>query len=214
MENSVCLLVTLAKGHKKELFSELQASEIIDNGTGFFIDPNGLIATAKHVLKCGNDEAIFTIVGDKILPVEIIKRYELLGDGDYNDYALCKVALSSLQYLKLGSSKILKEREKLRVLGFSKHSKSKLSREMKYKDGVIHFNEIEGLLFNHGLPKIDGLGPFDNGFIMLYVETISRQPAGMSGGPVVNEDGEVVGLLVRGFNSNGVLCLHAMKLSQ
>ncbi len=212
INSSVCLLIILEKGNQKKLFGELCNSEIINNGTGFFIDPNGLIATANHVIKCEHNEAVFAVLKGKLIPVEIIKRYELLGDGGYNDYALCKAPLSTQNHFKLSASKISNSQEQLRVLGFSKHVKSKNNHEVKFKDGKMYYNEISGILFKLGIPKIDGLGPFENGFIMLYDESFTKYPSGMSGGPVVNLKGEVVGLLFRGSNLTGALCLNANKL--
>lgn len=210
--SSLILLVTLKTNIHKTRLSDLSIEEVIDNGTGFLIRNNGVFVTAKHVLNCEQNERVYAVINDQLVPIKTIRRFDLVGDGDYNDYELCKIPLSNSEYFKEIPSSKVKSGEKLRLLGFSRRVKSKFSSEITLQDGIIYYNEISGFLFNHGLPKIDGLGPFENGFIMLYNESIEEFPFGMSGGPIVNSVGRVVGLLSRAFNEEGALCLSIEKL--
>jgi hypothetical protein len=93
------------------------------------------------------------------------------------------------------------ENETLTLLGFSKTGLGE-PRRIGLADSFLNFNQIPGRCFQ---PNAFIVGPgesYTNGFIMMFSDTFTDYPAGMSGGPIVNEQMEVKGLLSRGYTRN------------
>lgn len=200
---STCLILVCDKRIKKSHFSDLKSEDILDSGTGFFINSEGLIATAGHVVKEVENEVFFIVKDDKLLPLVVIKRFDLLGNGEYNDYAICQVELKSEDYFDTTEFVEPNEGDKLILNGFTKHEKAKFSQEYSFSNGVMYFNEIRAIYSWKGIKPFGNKGVFENGFVMHYEETFHNSLHGMSGGPILNLKKEVIGLLCRGYNLNG-----------
>jgi S1-C subfamily serine protease len=144
-------------------------------GTGFFVSTNGYILTNAHVIS-GASKIEVTNKSGKIFDAKVIQT-----DGA-NDLALIKIESSSSP-LKLTTSLEVEKGEKVYTLGFP--SPQVQGYESKYTEGVI--SSFSGIV---GVPNT-------------YQITTPIQP-GNSGGPLVNNRGEFVGIIVSKLNSENV----------
>ena len=143
-------------------------------GTGFLISSDGLIVTNQHVTS-GADEIVVTLRDGRDLSAQ------LLGEDDQTDIAVLRVAAAGLPVAPLGRSQAL-------VVG----------------DWVVAIGNPYGLLLGNPEPSVsagvvsalgrDVLPSGDGGPHVDMVQTDAAINPGNSGGPLVNTDGEVVGV--------------------
>jgi len=136
-------------------------------GTGFAISPNGHIVTAFHIVQDASKiEACFK--EGKWVSATLLKH------SKSNDVAILKIQNLTPSFLKLGNIKSVKQGDEVFTMGYPvTHI---LGEEPKYTEGTIS--------------SLSGIG----GESALLQITVPVQP-GNSGGPLVNENGEVVGLV-------------------
>jgi serine protease Do len=148
-------------------------------GSGFIIDPSGYIVTNAHVVKGaqrvqvvlsspnsdGSVDAVFS-AKTSLVPARII------GVTSEIDLALLKVDVSGLRALKLATYRNLHQGE-----------------------SVFAFGSPEGLrnTVTHGIISAVARQT-DPDSTMVYIQTDAPINPGNSGGPLVNVDGEVVGV--------------------
>lgn len=136
-------------------------------GSGFIIDPSGLILTNYHVVEKA-DEVTVRMSDEKEFKAKIIGR------DPKSDLALIQITgnISNLASLKLGNSDA-----------------------MRVGDWVLAIGNPFGLsqTVTHGIisatHRVIGLGPYDN-----FLQSDAPVNPGNSGGPLVNLRGEVVGV--------------------
>ncbi|MEE8110542.1 MAG: S1C family serine protease [bacterium] len=137
-------------------------------GTGILIDPSGLILTSNHVV-IGAQKILVTLTDGRRLPGEMV------GNDTYTDLALLRVRGEGLPALPLGRSAGLR-------LG----------------QGVILVGSGEGKIREVTLGTVNAIGPFV-GYQEFMLDRIIQTDAfvrlGYSGGPLLNLQGEVVGVL-------------------
>lgn len=136
-------------------------------GSGFIISQDGFIVTNNHVI-AGADEVSITLQGaEKTLPAKIIGR------DPETDLALLKVTTSQkLKTLRFGSSKDAKVGQWVMAIG--------------NPFGLDH-SVTAGIISAKG--RIIGSGPFDD-----FIQTDASINPGNSGGPLLNLNGEVIGI--------------------
>lgn len=149
-------------------------------GTGFTISPNGLIVTAYHVIE-GSDSIEALVPGLGFRPAKII------ASNPSNDIAIIKVQTETKNYLNISDFKSSKVSDKIYTLGYP--LSSVLGDEPKYSEGVVN--------------SLTGLG--DSASLMQV--SIPIQP-GNSGGPVLNNQNEVVGMIV---STAGIEAFYALS---
>src|SRR6266436_4716198 len=148
-------------------------------GSGFIIDPSGYIVTNAHVVKGaqrvqvvlsspnsdGSVDAVFS-AKTSLVPARVI------GVTSEIDLALLKVDVSGLRALKLATYRNLHQGE-----------------------SVFAFGSPEGLrnTVTHGIISAVARQT-DPDSTMVYIQTDAPINPGNSGGPLVNVDGEVVGV--------------------
>jgi serine protease Do len=146
----------------------------IINGTGFIINPDGLIVSNSHVV-ADSQNKYFVVFADGT-------QYEakVLGADKYNDIALLKIEASNLPASKLGDSDILETGQTVFAIGNSAG---------KYQNTVTR-----GVV--SALGRAIGLGSESNPQPRLQnlIQTDAAINSGNSGGPVINLLGEVVGM--------------------
>ena len=136
-------------------------------GTGFAISPNGHIVTAFHVVQGASKiEACFK--EGKWVSATLLKH------SKSNDVAILKIQNLTPTFLKLGNIKSVRQGDEVFTMGYP--VANILGEEPKYTEGNIS--------------SLSGIG----GESALLQITVPVQP-GNSGGPLVNEKGEVVGLI-------------------
>jgi len=144
-----------------------QARRINSLGSGFVIDPAGLIVTNNHVIE-NADEIIINFAGGKKLTVT-----EVIGTDDKSDLALLRV----------------EPEEPLPAVPFGDSS------QMEVGDWVMAIGNPFGLGGSVSLGIVSAVkrdinaGPYDD-----FIQTDAAINRGNSGGPLFNMDGEVIGV--------------------
>ena len=134
-------------------------------GSGFIISEDGYIVTNNHVIKDADE--IKVILHDK-------KEYDakIMGTDPVTDLALIKIKAKSLHALKFGSSADTLVGSWVMAVG------SPFGLEQTVTAGIV---SAKG--------RILGSGPYDD-----FIQTDASINPGNSGGPLLNMDGEVVGI--------------------
>ncbi|MBB3808530.1 Do family serine endopeptidase [Pseudochelatococcus contaminans] len=135
-------------------------------GSGFVIDPSGIIVTNNHVIGDSNDITVSFTDGSK-------RKAELVGRDDKLDLAVLKVnADKPLKAVKFGPSENLRIGDWVVAIG------NPFGLGGSVTAGIIsaHSRDIEQ-------------GPYDD-----YIQTDAAINRGNSGGPLFNLAGEVVGI--------------------
>ena len=135
-------------------------------GSGFVIDPSGIVITNNHVIADANEVTVIFNDGQKL-------KAEILGKDQKVDVAVLKV----------------KPEKPLKAVKFGDSDKAKVG------DWVLAVGNPFGLggsvtagIVSARNRNIDS-GPYDN-----YIQTDASINKGNSGGPLFNMDGEVIGI--------------------
>ena len=135
-------------------------------GSGFIIDRDGYIVTNNHVIE-GADEIKVSLANDKEFDAEIVGR------DPNTDLALIRIkGASDLTPLKLGDS------DKLTVGSWVVAIGSPFGLQQTVTAGIV---SAKG--------RVIGSGPYDD-----FIQTDASINPGNSGGPLLNMNGEVVGI--------------------
>ena len=134
-------------------------------GSGFIISDDGYIVTNNHVIKDADEVKV--ILHDKT-------EYEgtVIGTDPMTDLALIKIKAKNLKSLKFGSSSETEVGSWVVAIG------SPFGLEQTVTAGIV---SAKG--------RILGSGPYDD-----FIQTDASINPGNSGGPLLNLDGEVIGI--------------------
>ena len=135
-------------------------------GTGFIIDKDGFIVTNNHVVQ--DADSIKVVLKDK-------REFDakVVGRDPQTDLALIKIdAKNNLPAVRLGSSDKLQVGEWVAAIG------SPFGLEQTVTAGIV---SAKG--------RVIGSGPYDD-----FIQTDASINPGNSGGPLINMNGEVVGI--------------------
>jgi serine protease Do len=147
--------------------------EVKELGSGFIISPDGYIVTNDHV--AGNASEITVTMTDG-------KQYKakLIGSDQASDIALIKVDAGDLPYEVLGNSDDIMIGEWVIALG--------------NPFGLFEINDkptvTVGVVSSTGM----NLEPLNNRYYLNMIQTDAAINGGNSGGPLVNSNGEVIGM--------------------
>src|SRR5579883_279753 len=147
-------------------------------GSGFIIDPTGLIVTNNHVIEGGN--AIYVILADKTE----LKVDKILGRDPKTDLTLLKVTpkpSKPLTSVSFGDSARMRVGDWVLAIG-----------NPFGLDGTV----TAGIL--SGIGRDINAGPYDD-----FLQTDAAINRGNSGGPLFNADGEVIGVNTAIFSPSG-----------
>lgn len=142
-----------------------QDRDSVAGGSGFIISQDGYILTNRHVVHDA-DEITVRLVDRREFDAELI------GEDEASDIALLKVEATDLPVLKTGNASNLKIGEWVMAIG------SPLSFEHSVTKGIVS-------------AKGRSLGQQQ---YVPYIQTDVPINRGNSGGPLINMDGEVVGI--------------------
>ena len=135
-------------------------------GTGFLISPRGYIVTNHHVI-AGASEIRVTMHDGRIYPAKLV------GADPKADLAVLKINTGqTLPFLKFGDSGKLVDGDWVMAIG---------------NPFGLSFSVSAGIV--SALHRDIGSGPFDN-----YIQTDAAINRGNSGGPLLNQKGEVIGI--------------------
>ncbi len=135
-------------------------------GTGFIISPDGYILTSNHLVEDAEKVEV-ELADDRKFTAEI------KGTDPETDVALIKIDANNLTYLKLADSDKLEIGEWVLAIG----NPFGLSRTVT--EGIVSAKGRSGL----------GLTTYED-----FIQTTAAINFGNSGGPLINLDGEVVGI--------------------
>ena len=135
-------------------------------GSGFIISPDGYILTNNHLV--GDAEKVTVELGDG-------RNFtaEKTGTDEDSDVAVVKIDAKNLKYLKLADSDKLEVGEWVLAIG------NPLGLSHTVTAGIVSAKGRSGF----------GLAPLEN-----FIQTDAAINFGNSGGPLINLDGEVVGM--------------------
>ncbi len=150
----------------RRLPGESQKQIIQGNGSGVIIDAAGYILTNNHVV-AGADEIRVTLNDGRTLPATLI------GTDQYSDIAVLKVDADNLIPVRLGNSDTLRPGEWVLAVG------SPLGFDHTVTLGIIS-------AISRRVPDIN--------LNLDFIQTDAAINPGNSGGPLVNLNGEVVGI--------------------
>ncbi len=158
----------------KQFFGDrVYKQEVKELGSGFIISPDGYIVTNDHVAGNGTDITV-TISGGKQL------KAKLVGTDPATDICLLKVDGKDLPYAALGNSDDVIIGEWAIALG--------------NPFGLFEINDkptvTVGVISSTGMK----LGQLDNRYYRDMIETDAAINGGNSGGPLVNSNGQVIGM--------------------
>jgi len=136
-------------------------------GTCFAVSPNGHLITNDHVIR-GANKIVARLADGTTHNANLIKT------TSSTDLALLKINADTKNYLPIKSSRTVKKGDRVFTIGYP--MATMLGVEAKYTEGVI--SATSGL----------------NDEPLVYQITVPIQP-GNSGGPLVNESGQVVGVI-------------------
>jgi serine protease Do len=151
-------------------------------GSGFIISPDGYIVTNDHV--AGNASEITVTMTNG-------KQYQakLIGTDKASDIALIKVEAENLPYEILGNSDDIMIGEWVIALG--------------NPFGLFEINDnptvTVGVVSSTGM----NLEPMNNRYYLNMIQTDAAINGGNSGGPLVNSNGEVIGINTLIFTAGG-----------
>lgn len=146
---------------------ETQKEKRVGTGTGFAISEDGLIVTTHHVVEGAKSIKVY-LSKDSFISARILSGDPL------NDLVVLKVENTTPNFLPVAPMRSVKTGDRVFTIGFP--VSSLLGQEGKYTEGVVS-----------SLSGIQDMASF------LQI-TVPVQP-GNSGGPLVNERGEVVGII-------------------
>jgi len=146
------------------------------SGSGFIISDDGYVVTNHHVIE--DAETITITLNDQ-------REYmaEVVGSDAGSDLALLKIAASRLPVVELGDSSRLKVGEWVLAIG------SPFGLQYSVAAGIVSY-------MGRSLPT-------DGRNYVSYIQTDVAINPGHSGGPLLNLDGEVIGINAQIFTNSG-----------
>ncbi len=150
-----------------------------DIGTGFLVDPDGLIVTNQHVVSDPNSEYVVYVHGED----KPYKAEKILRDSS-NDIALVKINIKDANYLKMGDSDGLKVGQSVIAIG-----------NPLGKRGTVTTGIISGL--NRSVSVGTGDNFFYRGSSQSFEGVIQTDAAinpGNSGGPLIDMNAHVIAI--------------------
>lgn len=139
------------------------------SGSGAIISADGYIVTNQHVINQADEIAVF-------LPDHEILTAELVGEDELTDLALLKVDRDKLSYLNLGDSSKIKVGETSIAIG----------NPLKYFQQTVTAGVVSAVERQVSL--------LDSSYSYTYIQTDAAINSGNSGGPLVNLNGEIIGI--------------------
>lgn len=141
----------------------------VGQGSGFIVSSDGLILTNHHVV--ANSEKLTVVLNDgRELDAKVI------GSDELTDVAVIKVEASSLPYVQLADSETLEVGEWVVAIG------SPFGLENSVTAGIVSAKGRSGIRLPNGEAYQD------------FIQTDAAVNPGNSGGPLINLDGQVVGI--------------------
>jgi serine protease Do len=166
-----------------DFFGFPQTQQTAAAGTGFIISPDGIIVTNRHVVAAGNTSVRVTLVdGTKYDDVQVLGR---TSDGSAQDIAFLKIGDlkgKTLTPVTLGDSSKVQVGDRVIAIGNAL--------------GQFQNTVTTGIISGYGrdVTAGDGSGLQTSESLTDLFQTDAAINEGNSGGPLVNINGEVIGI--------------------
>jgi serine protease Do len=149
--------------------------EVRGTGSGVIVSPDGYILTNNHVVEDATDIEVRLNDGRNL-------KAKVIGTDPKTDLAVVRIAADHLTYAKFGDSDATEVGDIVVAFG------SPLGFEQTMTQGIISAKGRQiGIIGSHN-PSLQGLSYED------FLQTDAAINPGNSGGPLVNLDGEVIGI--------------------
>lgn len=176
VKNSTPSVVSIAVSQITLKSGEGLVDEVSNIGTGFIVDPNGIIITNQHVVSDITAEyKVITNDGKEYSVVEIIR-------DDSNDIALLKIDAKELTTLELGNSENLLVGQTVIAIGTP----------LGEYAGTVTTGVISGL--KRSVTTSSGWFGSSTKMYENVIQTDAAVNAGNSGGPLISTEGKVIGV--------------------
>lgn len=176
VKNSTPSVVSIAVSQITLKSGEGLVDEVSNIGTGFIVDPNGIIITNQHVVSDITAEyKVITNDGKEYSVVEIIR-------DDSNDIALLKIDSKELTTLELGNSENLLVGQTVIAIGTP----------LGEYAGTVTTGVISGL--KRSVTTSSGWFGSSTKMYENVIQTDAAVNAGNSGGPLISTEGKVIGV--------------------
>jgi len=147
----------------------------IGGGSGFVVDPSGLVLTNKHVVQDPKAEYLVTLTSEDTYPAKVLARDPM------NDVAILKIEADNLPYIALGDSDMIDLGQSVLAIGTA----------LGEFQNTVSCGIVSGLSrFINAITDQEGNSQRLRGLI----QTDAAINPGNSGGPLVNLHGEVIGI--------------------
>lgn len=147
----------------------------VGGGSGFIVDPSGLVLTNKHVVKDREAEYVVTTADEETCPATVLARDPL------NDVAILKIEGKNMPCIPLGNSRTIRLGQTVLAVGTA----------LGEFQNTVSCGIVSGLSrFITALTDTEGNSERLRGLI----QTDAAINPGNSGGPMVNLHGEVIGI--------------------
>jgi serine protease Do len=143
-------------------------------GTGFIINPDGYIVTNNHVVEGAGQIQVKLADGREFAG-------KILGGDPKTDLAMVKIEATGLPVIPFGDSSKLEVGEPVMAIG------NPFGLEATVTTGIVS-----------ATGRVIGSGPYDD-----YIQTDASINPGNSGGPLVNAQGQVVGINTAIYSETG-----------
>jgi serine protease Do len=160
----------------------------VGGGSGFIVDPNGLIMTNKHVISDGKAEYTVVLNDGREFAAEVLSRDPI------NDVAILKIKATGLPCLRLGDATELELGQSLIAIGNA----------LGVFKNTVSLGIVSGLSRSIMAQAEEPDGPAQE--MRGLIQTDAAINPGNSGGPLVDRDGFVVAVnaaIVSGAQSIG-----------
>lgn len=166
-----------------DFFGFTQTQQTAASGTGFIISPDGIIVTNRHVVPAGTTAVSVTLVdGTKYDDVQVLGR---TSDSSAQDIAFLKISDlkgKTLTPVIMGDSSKVQVGDRVIAIGNAL--------------GQFQNTVTTGIISGYGrdVTAGDGSGPQNSESLTDLFQTDAAINEGNSGGPLVNINGEVIGI--------------------
>ena len=158
--------MTIEKVAAKALTAVVRIETEHSAGSGFIIDPNGLILTANHVITGANAISVYLDNGMKY--IAIIRGRDIL-----RDIAILQINANELPYLSFGDTGVFNLGQEVVIIGYPLGTKAPV-----VSNGIIS-----------SIQK-------DSSRNITWIQTNASVNPGNSGGPILNMQGEIIGVVL------------------
>ncbi len=176
VKNSTPSVVSIAISKVTLKRGEGLVDEISNIGTGFIVDPNGIIVTNQHVVS--DVTATYKVITNEGGEYEAI---EILRD-DSNDIAIVKIDATNLEAIQLGDSDVLLAGQSVIAIGTP----------LGQYAGSVTTGVISGL--HRSVTTSSGWFGATTKTYEDVIQTDTAVNSGNSGGPLINTEGKVIGI--------------------